>query len=93
MDFKGQKLSELISVIVISLFAAAGFLLGYWRQDFALAMKVFAGGVLVAGALAVPDWPYFNRHPLQWLPAKQERGAKKPKRKPSANWSNLWGAI
>jgi hypothetical protein len=40
VDWAGQKLAEAVCLYLTSLFGAAGFLLGYWRQDFALMMKV-----------------------------------------------------
>jgi signal peptidase complex subunit 1 len=79
---------------IILLFAAAAFLLGYAQQDFGLMMKVFAAGVVLAGVVAVPDWPAYNRHPLHWLPAKASKMKRPPnRRRYKATFSNLWGAF
>jgi hypothetical protein len=47
---------------------AIAFLVGYVLQDIALALKVGLGGTALAFLLIVPPWPYFKRHPLNWLP-------------------------
>lgn len=44
-DWAGQKRAEALCVWLTSLFGAAGFVLGYWRQDFGLMMKVNRRGV------------------------------------------------
>mmetsp|Transcript_36379 Transcript_36379/g.102775 ORF Transcript_36379/g.102775 Transcript_36379/m.102775 type:complete len:89 (+) Transcript_36379:255-521(+) len=67
MDFKGQQLSERLAVFTILLFAVVSFLLGYFSSSFKLMMMVYAAGVAMAFVISVPDWPYFNQHPMKWL--------------------------
>eukprot|EP00958_Prasinococcus_capsulatus_P016408 scaffold1809_cov386-Prasinococcus_capsulatus_cf.AAC.37 len=37
-------------------------------EDFKLMVQIFAAGVALAFIVSVPDWPWFNRNPLEWLP-------------------------
>lgn len=38
-------------------------------------MYVFGGSCLVAALATLPDWPFYNRHPTQWLPPKEGAAA------------------
>lgn len=68
MDLVGQRLAEQILMWIIISFAVVSFLVGYSQGDFALMAKInFVGLVLVLLAV-VPDWPWFNSHPIKWLP-------------------------
>jgi signal peptidase complex subunit 1 len=67
MDFQGQKYAEYLLVRIILAFAAAGFLVGYVLGSFQLMAIINAVGLVVTLLLVVPDWPLFNRHPLEWL--------------------------
>jgi signal peptidase complex subunit 1 len=77
MDYQGQKAAELLLTRVLIAFAAAGFLIGYMLSNFALMCYINLAGVAVALLLVVPDWPYLNKQPLQWLaalnPGKQKK--------------------
>ncbi len=68
MDFQGQKQAEQLIYRVLTLFALAGFLAGYALGSFALMVYINAAGLALTLLLVVPDWPLFNRHPLNWLP-------------------------
>lgn len=68
MDFEGQKLAELIMYRLLIAFAALGFLAGYAAGSFKLMAQINAAGLALTLLLVVPDWPWFNRHPLNWLP-------------------------
>ena len=104
MDFKGQQLAETLAMYILVGFAAIAFLVGYLRQDFGSMMTLFGSGCAVAGVVAVPDWPVYNKHPVKWLPAKGDAAGKQHKRgsgggtssglarkQKEGSWSNLWG--
>ena len=40
------------------------------------------GGVIVAVILCVPDWNYFNQHPVKWLPIDEDHPDWETKYKP-----------
>jgi signal peptidase complex subunit 1 len=44
------------------------FLVGYVQQDVYMTAYIGLGGTALAFLLIVPPWPYFNRHPVNWLP-------------------------
>ena len=66
MDFKGQKLSERISQILVTVSAVLAFLAGYILQEFSVMMKIFGSGVAVAFVGTVLDWPIYNNDPVAW---------------------------
>lgn len=47
---------------------AISFIVGYFLQDIKLAVFIALGGTGLTFLLVVPPWPFFNKHPLQWLP-------------------------
>ena len=42
--------------------------MGYFTQDITLALKVGLAGTAVTFVAIVPPWPFFNKHPVKWLP-------------------------
>mmetsp|Transcript_9850 Transcript_9850/g.13001 ORF Transcript_9850/g.13001 Transcript_9850/m.13001 type:complete len:84 (-) Transcript_9850:285-536(-) len=67
MDHEGQKLAEILFYIIICLFGAIGWAIGYVRQDFGVVFQFWSVGVVISVILCVPDWPFFNSHPIKWL--------------------------
>ncbi|XP_078437585.1 signal peptidase complex subunit 1-like isoform X2 [Wolffia australiana] len=81
MDWQGQKLSETLMQVMLVAFAVIAFGSGYALGSFQTMMLVFAGGVILTTLVTVPNWPWFNRHPLKWLdPSEADRH---PRPKPS----------
>jgi signal peptidase complex subunit 1 len=76
MDYQGQKISELIFYWVIIIFGAIGWVIGYFHQDFSYVFYPWLSGVAIATVLCVPDWPFYNRHPIKWLDSVPERRRK-----------------
>jgi signal peptidase complex subunit 1 len=75
MDWEGQKAAEALLTRVLLAFGGAGFLLGYLLQNFRLMVGVYTAGGVLALALVVPEWPFLNKAPLQWLPPLNPPGA------------------
>lgn len=48
---------------------AIAFIVGYVLQDIYLTLLVGLGGTVLTFLVVVPPWPYFNKNPLDWLPA------------------------
>ncbi|XP_077216301.1 signal peptidase complex subunit 1-like isoform X4 [Tasmannia lanceolata] len=67
MDWQGQKLSELLMQIMLVVFAIVSFATGYLAGSFQLMLLIYAGGVILTTLVTVPNWSFFNRHPLKWL--------------------------
>ncbi|OIW33319.1 SPC12-domain-containing protein [Coniochaeta ligniaria NRRL 30616] len=68
IDFEGQNLAELIVNVALSLIGAIAFIVGYALQDIKLALYIALGGTILVFGVVVPPWPFFNRHPVKWLP-------------------------
>ncbi|OVA09511.1 Microsomal signal peptidase 12kDa subunit [Macleaya cordata] len=87
MDWQGQKLSEQLMQIMLLAFSVVAFLTGYSSGSFQTMLLVYAAGVVLTALISVPNWPFFNRHPLKWLePIEAERSPKPQlasKKKPS----------
>ncbi|XP_061340374.1 uncharacterized protein LOC133286889 isoform X2 [Gastrolobium bilobum] len=87
MDWQGQKLAEQLMQIMLLAFAMTAFATGYVMASFQIMILVYAGGVILTTLVTVPNWPFFNRHPLNWLdPSEVE---KHPKPQPPSSSSSL----
>ncbi|KAI1161044.1 microsomal signal peptidase 12 kDa subunit-domain-containing protein [Nemania serpens] len=68
IDFRGQRLAEILATALLSIVGAVSFLVGFFLQDIALALKIGLGGTALTFLAIVPPWPFFNQHPVKWLP-------------------------
>lgn len=68
IDFEGQKLAEVLATTLLSTVAAVAFVVGFFLQDIKLALIVGLGGSALTFLLIAPPWPFFKRHPVNWLP-------------------------
>jgi len=71
MDWQGQKLSEMLMQIMLLVSAVGAFVAGYAMSSFKNMLIIYAASVAITLLTTVPDWPFFNRHPLQWLDSKE----------------------
>ncbi|ERN09998.1 hypothetical protein AMTRI_Chr06g194630 [Amborella trichopoda] len=82
MDWEGQKLSEHLMQIMLVMFAVVAFSTGYMMDSFRNMLLIYAGGTVLTMLITVPDWPFFNHHPLNWLASKEADLNPKPKIQP-----------
>jgi signal peptidase complex subunit 1 len=47
---------------------AIAFIVGYVLQDIKLAIYIALGGTALTFLALIPPWPFFNQHPVKWLP-------------------------
>lgn len=80
MDYKGQQLSELLFYYITIVFGSIGWIIGYWYQDFSYVFYPWLVGVVLSTLLCVPDWPFYNRHPIQWIDSISERRRQRAKK-------------
>ncbi|KAK7359390.1 hypothetical protein VNO77_01348 [Canavalia gladiata] len=85
MDWQGQKLAEQLMQIMLLAFAVVAFATGYVLASFQLMILIYAGGVVLTTLVTIPNWPFFNRHPLKWLDSSEVE--KYPKPQPSISVS------
>ncbi|KAF6135182.1 hypothetical protein GIB67_035253 [Kingdonia uniflora] len=58
-------------------FDVVSFIVGYVIGSFRMMMLIYADGVVLTTLITVPNWPFFNRNPLNWLnPIEAERSLK-----------------
>ncbi|KAJ4961427.1 hypothetical protein NE237_021337 [Protea cynaroides] len=58
-------------------FAVGAFSTGCTMDSFQMMLVIYAAGVVLITLITVPNWPFFNRHPLKWLdPIEAERHPK-----------------
>ena len=88
MDLIGQRNAERLYMAIILAVAVPAYLLGWYWGSMRLMLVVYGSGAAAAVALTVPDWPFWNRHPLKWLPTGSAKrstaagsGAGNPSRK------------
>ncbi|XP_038714115.1 probable signal peptidase complex subunit 1 [Tripterygium wilfordii] len=84
MDWQGQKLSEQLMQIILLTFAVVAFVTGFVTGSFQMMILIYAGGVVLTTLITVPNWPFFNRHPLNWLDSSEAEKHPKPQKGVSA---------
>lgn len=66
MDVKGQYRCERYFMILMWIATAISFALGLAFDSVHLMFRTFAGSLLICAVLCLPEWPMFNRSPLQF---------------------------
>ncbi|KAF8079933.1 hypothetical protein N665_0989s0003 [Sinapis alba] len=77
MDWQGQKLVEQLMQILLVISGVVAVVVGYATESFRTMMLIYAGGVVLATMITVPNWPFYNNHHLKWLdPSEAEKHPK-----------------
>lgn len=71
MDWQGQKLAEQLMQYTLLVAALVALAAGYMTASYRLMLLIYVVGAGVTFLLVVPDWPFFNRNPLEWLDPKE----------------------
>mmetsp|Transcript_13985 Transcript_13985/g.48739 ORF Transcript_13985/g.48739 Transcript_13985/m.48739 type:complete len:88 (+) Transcript_13985:219-482(+) len=82
VDFKGQLLAEQVYQAIIVAFSLAGFAVGFVAQSFLYTLYGVAAGVVLAAIATIPDYPVYNKNPVQWLDSVDAPGVAKPLKRP-----------
>jgi len=72
IDFEGQRLTENIKNIALIGSAIIAFLFGFLTQSLQTTFILLGFSMVMLGAIIVPPWSYYNKHPVKWLPVKLE---------------------
>ncbi|GAV61513.1 SPC12 domain-containing protein [Cephalotus follicularis] len=78
MDWQGQKLAEQLMQIMLLAFAVVAVATGYVIGSFQMMIMIYAGGVVLTTLITVPNWPFFNCNPLNWLDPTEAQKHPKP---------------
>ncbi|KAF8645359.1 hypothetical protein AX16_007862 [Volvariella volvacea WC 439] len=88
IDFVGQQLVDRIARIVLvaatvcdtlrgvlcsHLLQVVSFLAGFSLQSLRVTFSIFGGSAVLLALVVLPPWPMYNRHPVRWLPAIEEK--------------------
>jgi signal peptidase complex subunit 1 len=68
MDWVGQRTAERLMMQIILAAAIVSFVVGYALKDFKLMVQINAAGLVLTSILVLPDWFWYRRHPVKWLP-------------------------
>lgn len=73
-DFKGQSLADFLTNFLLIASSILAVLIGFTTQDIYKTLYVGLSGTALTFLLVVPQWPFYNRKPEPWLPARVQRG-------------------
>ncbi|KAL5163866.1 putative signal peptidase complex subunit 1 [Glycine soja] len=88
MDWQGQKIAEQLMQIMLLAFTVIAFATGYLMASFQMMILIYAGGVVLTTLVTVPNWPFFNHHPLKWLDPSELEKHPKPQSSLNVNSKN-----
>ncbi|EFJ25251.1 hypothetical protein SELMODRAFT_99869 [Selaginella moellendorffii] len=71
MDWKDPRLTEQILQYTLISSALIAIAAGYLTASLKTMFLVYGGCVFVTLLVIVPDWPYFCRHPREWMTPKR----------------------
>ncbi|KAI9813754.1 MAG: hypothetical protein M1827_003544 [Pycnora praestabilis] len=69
IDFEGQRQADFLTTGLLATAGAIAFIVGYTLQNIYLSLYIGLGGTALTFLVVVPPWPYFNKTPVNWLPA------------------------
>ncbi|KAF8408316.1 hypothetical protein HHK36_007465 [Tetracentron sinense] len=69
----------------------SGFCHGLLLSSFQMMFLIYSAGVVLTMLITVPNWPFFNHHPLKWLNPVDAKHHPKPqpmtsKKKPTKHY-------
>jgi len=74
IDFKGQALAEFLFTSLLSLVGVIAFVVGFYTSNVYNCLYVGGAGTLLTFFIVVPHWPFYNKHPVRWLPSRNYTG-------------------
>lgn len=72
IDFEGQKTCEYLYKLIIRIFLVAAVCFSFYTQQMRHGVYLIILGTFFAVFVCAPSWPWFNKHPLKWLPHVKE---------------------
>jgi len=75
IDFEGQRLAEMLTTVLLGAAGIIAFLVGFAQQDIKLALYIGLAGTALTFLVVVPPWPFYNKNPEDWLPARNASAA------------------
>jgi signal peptidase complex subunit 1 len=69
-DFRGQSLSDTLTTFLLIASSIIAVLVGFTTQDIYKTLYIGLSGTALTFLLTVPQWPFYNKKPEPWLPAR-----------------------
>jgi len=69
-DFRGQSLADFLTTFLLVATSVIAFIVGFTTQDIYKTLYIGLGGTALTFLLVVPQWPFYNKKPENWLPAR-----------------------
>ncbi|KAK1924828.1 hypothetical protein DB88DRAFT_487009 [Papiliotrema laurentii] len=70
IDGHAQHLIETWSQFYLAALTIISFIISYLTSAVLVPLELFAGGIIILLFAVVPPWPYLQRHPVSFLPAR-----------------------
>lgn len=74
-DFRGQSLADFFTTFILVATSIIAVLVGFTAQDIYKTLYIGLSGTALTFVLVVPQWPYFNKKPEPWLPARVQKAS------------------
>ncbi|KAM0719025.1 hypothetical protein Q7P37_004930 [Cladosporium fusiforme] len=75
IDFRGQSLADFLTTFLLVASSIIAVLVGFTAQDIYKTLYIGLSGTALTFLLVVPQWPYFNKKPEPWLPARVQKAS------------------
>lgn len=67
IDFKGQQLASDYSGLILNFAIFISVFVGFITQKIEFVVYTFGGCLFGLFLIVLPNWPIFNKDPVQWL--------------------------
>jgi signal peptidase complex subunit 1 len=74
-DFSGQSLADFLTTFLLVATSILAVIVGFTSQDIYKTLYIGLGGTALTFLLVVPQWPFYNRKPENWLPARVQKAS------------------
>jgi signal peptidase complex subunit 1 len=74
-DFRGQSLADFLTTFLLVASGVIAVIVGFSAQDIYKTLYVGLSGTVLTFILVVPQWPFYNRKPEPWLPARVQKAS------------------
>ena len=75
IDFRGQSLADFLTTFLLVASGIIAVIVGFSAQDIYKTLYVGLSGTVLTFILVVPQWPFYNKKPEPWLPARVQKAS------------------
>jgi signal peptidase complex subunit 1 len=74
-DFRGQSLADFLTTFLLVASGIIAVIVGFSAQDIYKTLYVGLSGTVLTFILVAPQWPFYNKKPEPWLPARVQKAS------------------